>query len=54
MPTLEIEFDVICSCGEDLTSTEERRGSSQYITVEPCEKCLDQSYSDGIKTGEQT
>lgn len=53
MPTLELEFEVYCSCGNGLcgNSTEGANGHSQYITVEPCEKCKDVSYDEGIYDG---
>ena len=54
MALLEIEFNVICSCGADLSATEERKGVLQHIVVEPCEECLSQSYNEGMETAEQT
>ena len=53
MPTLELEFEVFCSCGEGLcnNSREGHNRHSQYITVEPCQKCLDRSYEDGVDDG---
>lgn len=55
MPTLSIEFEVYCSCGNGLcgNSTEGRNGHSEYITVEPCEKCLINEYEKGIDDGYQ-
>ena len=45
MPVLELEFEVYCSCGAGLCrqTTEGRthgRGMP-FVTVEPCEKCVD-------------
>lgn len=52
MPELTLEFDVYCSCGEGLCgqTTENRPShyrSSQGITVEPCQKCLDVARDEG-------
>lgn len=53
MPTLELEFEVYCSCGEGLCNNS-REGSnkhSQYIEVEPCQRCLDARYEEGVDDG---
>jgi len=49
MPILKLEFEVYCSCGNGLcgNSTEGANRYSQYITIEPCEKCKDNSYEEG-------
>ena len=53
MPTLSLEFEVYCSCGNGLcgNSTEGRNGHAEYITVEPCEKCQDSKYDEGHSDG---
>ena len=53
MPLLELEFEVFCSCGNGLcnNTTEGRNRYSQYITVEPCEKCLDVAREEGHEEG---
>jgi len=53
MPTLELEFEVYCSCGRGLcgNTKEGTNGHSQYITVEPCEKCLGAKYDEGFADG---
>ena len=53
MPTLEIEFEVFCSCGAGLcnNSTEGKNRHSQYITVEPCQACLGVEYERGKEEG---
>lgn len=53
MPVLELEFEVYCSCGNGLCncSVEGKNRHSQYITVEPCEKCLEQQYDKGYDVG---
>ncbi len=50
----EIEFEVYCSCGAGLCNqsrTEERCGKSRRLIVEPCEKCLQDSYQTGFEKG---
>jgi len=53
MPILELEFEVFCSCGAGLcgNSQEGHSRHSQYITVEPCQNCLDQKYEEGVDHG---
>ena len=63
MPTLELEFEVYCTCGEGLCrQTQEGRTSGRgmpFITVGPCEECLakvhqegyDDGYEDGFEDG---
>jgi len=55
MPTLELEFEVFCSCGAGLcnNSTEGKTRHSQYITVEPCSDCLKSSREEGYKQCEE-
>jgi len=53
MPSVMVEFEVYCSCGNGLcgNTTEGRNGHSEYITVEPCEKCLEREYEKGADAG---
>jgi hypothetical protein len=57
MPEIEIiaEIEVYCSCGEGLcrqTSTGRTSGRHQpYFTVEPCQKCLNNSEEAGYIRG---
>ena len=58
MPTFEVEFEVFCSCGAGLCNqSETRSGNKLSVTVEPCEKCLEDSreggYEDGYKEAER-
>lgn len=55
MPILDLEFEVFCSCGNGLcnNSTEGSNRHSQYITVEPCAKCLESSYDEGHEKGHE-
>jgi len=55
MPTLNLEFEVFCSCGNGLcnNSTEGSNGHSQYITVEPCAECLASNYEEGHEKGHE-
>ena len=49
MPTLELEFEVYCSCGKGLcrNTTEGKNHHSVFITIEPCEDCLERSRTEG-------
>ena len=53
MPTLELEFEVYCSCGAGMcnNSSEGRNYHSQCITVEPCEACLDRAREEARSEG---
>lgn len=53
MSVLELEFEVYCTCGNGLcqNTTESSNRHSQYITVEPCEKCLDAKEAEGYGRG---
>lgn len=54
MPTLTLEFEVFCSlCGAGLCSnaTEGSNMHSQYISMEPCEACLDNEHTAGYDEG---
>ena len=49
MPTIETEVEVYCSCGEGLCGQSKASGGrwGSTITVEPCEKCLDNAHTEG-------
>ena len=50
MPTIEIEVEIYCSCGEGLCGQSKgttSRYSGSSITVELCEKCLDNAHTEG-------
>lgn len=55
MPALELEFEVYCACGEGLCqqTTEGRtRGRGMpFITVTPCEKCMERARDEGYSMG---
>lgn len=55
MPSVEVEIEVYCSCGEGLcrqTSVGNTRGrGQQYFTVEPCQKCLEAEHDKGHRKG---
>jgi len=53
MPEVSIDIEIYCSCGQGLCS-QSTGGSGRYgpnITVEPCEKCVDESYERGVEDG---
>ncbi len=63
--TVEVAFDVYCSCGEALCNqsvTQDYAGGyrnrARSVTVEPCPKCLDRAegagYDTGFKEGEES
>ena len=53
MPSLSLEFEVYCSCGAGLSNQSDtgtgRHG--QFITVDPCQKCLEEQYDLGYAKG---
>lgn len=53
MPVFQLEFEVFCSCGNGLCNNtiEGANRHSQYITVEPCEKCLNIAREEGYEEG---
>ena len=55
MPAFTVEFEVVCAkCGNGLcrqSYAEDKRGF--VVNVEPCDKCLRQSYDDGFNDGNQ-
>ena len=50
MPTFDIDFEVFCArCGNGLcnqSDTTQERGRNK-LTVEPCEKCLEEAKEEG-------
>ena len=55
MPSIEVDIEIYCSCGEGLcnqssTGRTNRRGQPHF-TVEPCEKCLEKAESAGYEKG---
>lgn len=55
MPTItnDIDFEVFCSCGNGLcnqTTVEYNRGVP-YITIKPCDRCLEKAVSKGYDEG---
>ena len=50
MPEVRVDLEVLCVCGDDLAFT--NKNASQ-IQVEPCQKCLDESYEGGLKDAPQ-
>lgn len=57
MPILEVEFEVVCRCGAGLCNqtTVGKRGGiyslQQYVTIEPCERCMDAAHDKGYEEG---
>ena len=50
MPTIEVELEVWCSCGNGLCNQSSvKTGRYLGITVEPCEKCLAAAREDGYE-----
>jgi len=48
MATLELDFEVYCTCGARLTA--EGFGGSR-VEVEPCEKCMEKERDDAFQEG---
>jgi len=53
MPSFDVEFEVVCSCGEGLCNQSEGTSSRNglYVTVDPCEKCLEKARDEGYDEG---
>jgi len=54
MPELEFEFEVFCGkCGAGLcqncTEGKTTRRGMPFISVDPCEKCLDEARTEGYE-----
>lgn len=54
MPEINVEVEIYCSCGNGLCNQSVggigRRGIP-FITVEPCEKCLEKARREGYDEG---
>ena len=53
MPSFEVEFEVVCSCGNGLcrqVSATSKNGVFS-VSVEPCEKCMEREYDKGNESG---
>jgi len=52
MPSFDLEFEVYCSCGGGLCNQSDtnKNGHSHYVTVEPCESCIDDAKEEGKET----
>lgn len=61
MAEITVEFNVYCSCGEELdTEVQDASVHNRWqtsVTVEPCEKCAqrreDVGYDKGVEEGER-
>lgn len=51
MPTFEIDFDAYCKCGAYMCNQVEVDNNHYKITIEPCEKCLEEKYDQGHEDG---
>lgn len=53
MPEVSVDVQVWCECGEGLCG--QSSGGDSAVTVDPCEKCLDErgttEYDSGYNTG---
>ncbi len=45
MPEVRVDLEVLCTCGADLSVSNEWAGR---IFIEPCEKCLQNQYDVGF------
>ena len=57
MPTIKIDFEVRCTCGEGLcnqTTVDDRHGTIRLV-IAPCDKCIanakDEADGEGWKRG---
>ncbi len=49
MPTINVDFEVWCSCGNGLCNqTSNKKGG---IKIEPCQECLDAAEEKGYDRG---
>jgi hypothetical protein len=58
MPELPLEFEVYCQCGAGMcrNCSEGRRTNGRgvpYITIEPCERCLEAARDEGRREAEE-
>lgn len=53
MPTLELDFEVWCSCGEGLCNQSEatNKHGRKGIIVEPCKRCMEKERDAGESDG---
>ena len=51
MPTVQVEIQIWCDCGEGLCRQAE--GSEGTITVDPCGKCLENARREGWDEGDE-
>jgi hypothetical protein len=55
MPEIRVDVEIYCSCGEGLCRQSDagntRGRGTPYITVSPCEKCLEKAKDDGRDKG---
>ena len=55
MPTMEVNFEVFCECGNGLcnqTSVDDRTRRIS-LTVEPCRICIDKAKEEGFEDGKK-
>ena len=50
-PTVNVEIEVWCSCGEGLCN--QSQGKNSGIVVEPCEVCMDIAREEGREEAEK-
>ena len=53
MPTLDLDFEIYCSCGNGMCaqSSTGRNGHAQYVTIEPCDRCTGEARGEGYEEG---
>ncbi len=51
MPKFELEFEVYCSCGNQLCDYVYGKGEEHLILIVPCQKCLDKAEVKGFNEG---
>jgi len=47
MADIKVDIEASCTCGKNLTVEQDTWTGS--IKVEPCEKCLEEKYSEGYR-----
>jgi len=49
----ELSFEVFCSCGNGLCAQTKVISSArgEYVTIEPCERCMDRARDEGEDIG---
>ena len=56
MPDIEVNIEIFCArCGAGICNNAStiRHRNQDAFSIEPCEKCLEESYNDGYKKGEE-